>query len=389
MPSLAAGGGERSLVNLLAQIDYDAFEVDVFLLHPEGMFMDHLPPQVTILPLPELYQRFTLPLAPSVLALLAKGRLRLAFKRLQYAWINRTRRTVGEREQTGWKYMRESLTGLIRSYDAAIGFLEKTSVYLCVDIINASSKIGWIHNDYSKLETNAEFDRAYFEKLDHIVTVSDECAETLRTVFAEQEGKVNVIHNIVSPVVIRSLANQPQSDVYRRKPDEIVILTIGRLHPQKGLELAVEACRLLLNRGHSVQWIVIGEGDERANLTRLIQQYGLGANFKLLGLRSNPYPYIEQADIYAQTSRFEGKSIAIDEAKILNKPILVTNFSTARDQIRHEVDGLIVDMDPDSIAKGIARLIEDKELRNALSQALSVMNLGTEHEIEKLYRLLA
>ncbi|MHA6485269.1 glycosyltransferase [Paenibacillus sp. strain BS8-2] len=389
MPSLAAGGGERSLVNLLSQIDRDRFEVDIFLLHPEGMFMEHLPIWVTVLPLPGDYRNFIRPLVPAVAGFLKGRKFKLAFRRLQYAIVNRAPKSVGEREQAAWKYLNESLVPLEGTYDTAIGFLEKTSIYLCVDLVSARSKIGWVHNDYSMLETKAEFDLPYFRKLDHIVTVSDECASSLKTIFSEHSHKVSVIHNIVSPMMIRGLAKSSETDIFERREREIVILTIGRLHEQKGLELAIAACRIICDRGFRIQWNVIGEGEERVRLSALIEQYGVNKSFRLLGLRSNPYPYLEQADIYAQTSKFEGKSIAIDEAKILQKPIVVTNFSTAKDQIRHESDGLIVDMNAASIADGIIRLIEDHTLRQHLKLQLSGMELGTEEEINKLYRLLA
>ncbi|WP_040373636.1 glycosyltransferase, partial [Peribacillus psychrosaccharolyticus] len=110
--------------------------------------------------------------------------------------------------------------------------------------------------------------------------------------------------------------------------------------------------------------------------------------FKLLGLKSNPYPYINQADIYAQTSKFEGKSIAIDEAKILNKPIIVTAFSTARDQIKDGVDGQIVTMNSDAIVEGIERFIRDKNYKNNLVNNLFKEDYGTEDEINKLYKIL-
>ncbi|MBH5317296.1 glycosyltransferase [Paenibacillus sp. GSMTC-2017] len=388
IPSLAAGGGERSLVNLLTQIDYDRFNVDLFLLHPEGMFMELVPKQVRILPLPTNYQSFVLPLGTSIKQFLAKGNVRLAYIRLLYALFNRTSHSIGKREQDTWKYLSASINEVGKTYDTAIGFLEKTSIYFCVDQVQAGSKIGWVHNDYFKLEIDPNFDQPYFHKLDHIVTVSDECAVSLKEAFQEQENKVSVIQNIVSPTVIAKLANQTSSDVFSRLNDELVILTIGRLHPQKGFELAIEACRLLVDKGCKVQWNVIGEGEERKRLTKLIEDYELGSHFRLLGLQTNPYPFIKQTDIYVQTSRYEGKSIAIDEAKILNKPIIVTNFSTAKDQICHGVDGLIVDMTAEAVAEQIMELAYDRELRNTLQQNLSLLQLGTEGEIEKLYKLL-
>ena len=100
---------------------------------------------------------------------------------------------------------------------------------------------------------------------------------------------------------------------------------------------------MLIDNGFNIHWIVVGEGNERNNLEQLISEYKLEKHFQLIGAKENPYKYIQLSDIYVQASRFEGKSIAIDEAKILAKPIVVTNFDTAKDQIENMVNGLIVD----------------------------------------------
>ncbi|MBD2872036.1 glycosyltransferase [Paenibacillus arenilitoris] len=388
MPSLSAGGGERSLINLLSQIDYGQFEVDLFLLSHEGLFMSMVPDAVRILPLPESYTRFSQPIWDAVPRLLLRGKPTLAYGRIMYSVVNRTESNVGTREQGSWKYMARAMNRIEKRYDAAIGFLEKTSIYFCVEKVSAAKKIGWVHNDYDKLGMDPDFDVHYFKQLDHIVTVSDECASVLKKRFPNQNDKVNVIHNIVSPSVIRRLAEKEAKDLYDRQGDELIILSIGRLHPQKGFDLAVKTCKRLVERGYNVQWNIIGEGEEREKLAGLIRKEGLADRFKLLGLRTNPYPYLKQADIYAQTSRFEGKAIAVDEAKILNKPIVVTNFSTAKDQIEDGIDGLIVEMNADSVAAGIGRLIQDREARKRMTDHLSRLQLGTEGEIEKLYKLL-
>ncbi|MDQ0242557.1 glycosyltransferase involved in cell wall biosynthesis [Bacillus fengqiuensis] len=388
MPSLSAGGGEKSLVNLLSQVDYDLYNVDLFLLNHDGIFMDFVPKEVRVLSLPDVYQVFTLPLFQSIMKLFFKGNISLAYNRAMFAINNRRAKNTAIREQYSWKYFSKSLHEIEQKYDAAIGFLEKTSTYFCVDKVKASKKIGWVHIDYDKLGMDPFFDADYFKELDSIVTVSEECANILKERFPDEKNKVNVIYNIVSPTMINKMANQASTNVYDKKENEIIILSIGRLHYQKGFETAIAACRKLIDKGYNVRWNVIGEGDEREKLTNLIKENHLENHFKLLGLKSNPYPYIKQADIYAQTSRFEGKSIAIDEAKILSKPIVVTNFSTAKDQINDDVDGLIVEMNPEGIVDGIERLINDQDLRGKLINNLSQLKLGTEEEIEKLYKLL-
>lgn len=388
MPSLDSGGGERSLATLLNQIDYSSYHVDLFLFKHGGLFMEHIPKEVNVLPLPECYHLFGLPILSSIQKLLVKGKFSVVYNRILFSLKNRYKENKSIREQYNWKYVSMSLSSISKRYDAAIGFLEKTSTYFCVEKVDADKKIGWIHIDYDKLGMDPEFDKIYFKQLNYIVTVSDECSNVLKKRFPDQEHKINVIQNIVSPRMIHYMADQNQEDIFGRRGDEIVILSVGRLHYQKAFELAIEACKRLIEKGFNIQWNIIGEGDERQHLTDLIRTHGLEEHFRLLGLKSNPYPYIRQADIYVQTSKFEGKSIAIDEAKILHKPIVVTRFSTAKDQINDGVDGLIVDMDGDSVAAGIERLIRDTGLRTKMTDALAQFDLGTEGEIHKLYRLI-
>ena len=169
--------------------------------------------------------------------------------------------------------------------------------------------------------------------------------------------------------------------------NSIILISVGRLTNAKGYDMAIESCKKLVEKGYDIRWNIIGDGEERTNLEQRIKKNNLEDRFILLGIKENPYPYVRNADIYVQTSRFEGKSIAIDEAKILNKPILITNFSTAKDQISNGEDGLIVDMNVDSIVKGLEKLINDTDLRNKLTKNLSKEQLGTENEINKLYNL--
>ena len=166
------------------------------------------------------------------------------------------------------------------------------------------------------------------------------------------------------------------------------VISVGRLETVKGFDLAIEAARILKEKNIAFHWSIIGEGTERANLQNMIERYDLKDHVTLLGLKDNPYPWIRTAQIFVQSSRYEGKSIAVDEAKILAKPIVLTNFSTAKDQIEHTVNGLIVDMTPEGIAGGIERYLDDAAFAAQISAELQTQNFGTEHEISKFYQLI-
>ena len=382
--NLNCGGAEKALISLLQTIDYERYDVDLFLFKHEGMFLKQLPKEVVLLNEPPLYRVFDMSLKGALIQSLKKNKPLLAISRIQAGAIFKTETNRARCEQRVWKYVSKSLHKLEKQYDAAIGYLEKNPIYFIVEKVSARIKLGFIHNDYDKLGMDSSLDTSYFDKLDKIVSVSEECVDVLKRRFPQYSHKVELMYNIVSPKTIRELSREYDPSL----GSEIAIVSVGRLNVQKGFELAVEACRKVRDAGHSVTWHIIGEGEERGRLERLIDQHDLRDYFFLHGLKENPYPYLSHADIYVQPSRFEGKSVAIDEAKILAKPIIVTNFSTASNQITHGHSGMIVEMNAEALSAGIQHLIDDEASRQRLSQQLANEELGTESEIEKLYRLI-
>ena len=379
--NLNCGGAEKALINLLEMIDYSLYNVDLFLLKHEGIFLNKVPKQVNLLDEPVEYKYFNMPIKKAIAECLMKGQLTIALSRLRMGYVFRTEKDRGICDQKSWRYIAKSLKDIKKRYDVAIGFLEKAPIYFCIDKVNSSRKIGFIHNDYYKLGLDFNLDLTYFGSLDSIFTVSEECAKALKNQFPMFEKKVKVMHNIVSPNVIRGMAEEHIDLEF----EGVNLVSVGRLNYQKGFDLAVKACKQIVDHGYAIKWFIIGEGEERINLERLIEEYGLKDNFILLGIKENPYSYIKQSDIYVQTSRFEGKSIAIDEAKILSKPIVVTNFSTVRDQIQNEKTGLVVEMAPECIANGIERLINDKKLSRFLIGNLCKEEFENGNEVLKLY----
>ena len=156
---------------------------------------------------------------------------------------------------------------------------------------------------------------------------------------------------------------------------------MGRLDRQKGLDIAIEACARLAD-SVDFRWYVLGDGPQRGELEALIASRGLRDRFFLLGTTLNPYPYLARCDVYAQPSRFEGKSIALEEAKCLARPILTTAFSTVRDQIEDGVTGSIAQIDADDVAEKLRALLLEPALRQKLTDNLRGYP-GNEREMEK------
>jgi glycosyltransferase involved in cell wall biosynthesis len=383
MNNLNCGGAEKALISLLETIDYSKVNVDLFLFKHEGLFMNKIPEKVNLLPEPDNYNYFDMSIKKAIVDCLRLKKLDVLLNRIKAGFVFKTEKNRAYCEQRVWKYISKSTGAINKNYDVSVGFLEKNPIYFIVDKTNALKKIGFIHNDYDKLEMNPKIDSIYFKELSNIVTVSEECASVLKQRFGTK--RIEVMYNIVSPKIIHKMSSE-SSDI---KSNYTSIVSVGRLTYQKGFEIAIETCKILVEKGFNIKWYIIGEGEERIKLEQLIKDNKLQNNFILLGIKENPYPFIKDADIYVQPSRFEGKSIAVDEAKILHKPIIVTNFSTAKDQIKNGENGIIVELNSKSLADGIIELISNETLRTMFVENLKKEELGTESEIDKFYKLLA
>lgn len=383
-PSMQFGGAEKSLQTLLCLLDYEQYDVDLLLFRPEGEFLKLLPKEVRLLPLPADAQTFAQPIVPACLSFLKQGKVSLALDRLRFSKAVRKDGSVRMREQYGWQYQKRAFGTLSDNYDAAIAYLEGSPIYFCADCVKAKRKIAYIHSDYSKLQMNRDFDSAYFEKMDALVVVSEECAAALQQVFPQYADKVHIVENIIAPAVLRRNAEEPADfgDDY----DGLRLLTIGRLDAPKGIDLGLQACAKLADKA-DFRWYVLGEGPEREKLEQMIRDNHLENRFILLGTRLNPYPYLRACDVYVQPSRFEGKSIALEEAKCLGKPILTTAFTTVADQITDGVNGSVAEISAERIAERLFALISCAEIRQKYTDALQDY-AGNMKEVEKFYDLL-
>ena len=382
--SLHSGGIEKSLVTVLSLLDYDKYEVDLQLFANEGLFLERVPKQVNLLE-PLFPNEYRLNIRKAFPALLKAGHPGLAFCRLLVSFGG-LRGTMGERLGKMWNIERRFVRPARKEYDAAIAFMEGQPIYYCVTKVHSKVKIGFIHGDYEAMGLNRSFDRSYVAQLNSLCTVSESCLVSLRRVFPEISDNCHVIYNIISARFLRELAEQ--GDGFHDGYDGPRILSIARLSYQKGLDIALPAAAALKQKEIRFRWYIIGVGPEEEKLKAMAQELGLEDRVIFLGERANPYPYLKQCDIYLQPSRFEGKSIAVDEAMALCRPILLTDFSTAADQIDSGVNGLIVPMTSEGVEQGLAQLLSGSELRSSLSDALARGTYSNESELQKLYALI-
>ncbi|GAB6557921.1 glycosyltransferase [Bacillus mobilis] len=388
---MAIGGVERSLIGLLNTIDYSKYDVDLMLFKHEGEFLFLLPKLPNLLKEVKQYTTFR----KSIKQILQEGQITIGVARTVGRILGDVHgRYVKSEEvgyfviQYGWRITLPFIPKLEEEYDVAISFLWPH--YFVGDKVRAKRKIGWIHTDYSNINLNANMEYKMWNKMDNIVAVSEGCRDSFLSILPNVNKNVEIIENILSPEFVREQADR--EDVMKElqmKPGKIKLVTVGRLSYAKGIDVAMHALRKLLDEGYEMEWYVVGYGALEAELRKLLAELNLEKHFFLLGKKTNPYPYIKACDIYVQPSRYEGKAVTVREAQIIGKPVLITNFSTAKSQVQDGIDGLITEMGINGIVNGIKRLIEDKELREALVENTLKGEYGNRNEINKLYALFS
>ncbi len=378
--NMGVGGFQKSLVSLLYYFDYDEYNVDLLLFSPSGIFMDLIPKQVNILP-PIMPSCYFEPFPSCIKKLISKGNFLLATQRIFQAIISKYDKGYGG------MIMSEAIPAIKQEYDTIVDYNGQYILYYMVDKLTAKKKITYFHSDYKKWPYYHNADKIYFKKVDYIVTVSDQCKQSLDELFADCLDKTRVIENIISHKTVSSYSDGSNGfkDI---KFTGIRIVMIGRACPDKGIIFAIEACKKLKQGGYHIKWYSVGPCLDIEYYNQLIKENNVEDCFIFLGETSNPYAYMRNADIIAHPSKFEGKAVVVEEAKLLAKPIVATNFSTVYDQITNEKNGLIVDMNSEALYLGIKRLIDNPDLQMKFSDNLKSEATGNEREIEKLYKLI-
>lgn len=386
---MEVGGVERSLISMLEHLNYQDYAVDLMLYSHQGDFLSLLPKNPCLLD--EVGEYTTFRKGPS--QILKEKYFSLTLTRvISKAFANLLGRIKGFAEpgliqmQLMWKYALPFLPRQDKKYDAAISYLWPH--YFVAEKVNAKKKIAWIHTDYSTIDTYVKMDLEMWNNYDHIIAVSEECKNSFLTKYKELKNKVVVIENITSPEFVRKMAEE-KIDSFITEDTRFKIITVARLSHAKGIDQAVQALKLLKDKGfNDIAWYVVGYGGDEAMINQLIKENSLENSFILLGKKMNPYPYIKACDLYVQPSRYEGKAVTVTEAKILGKPILITNYPTAKSQVEVGVDGIITELSINGIAAGIEKLYKDIELRNKLAGNCRRTNYSNRDELEKLYQLI-
>lgn len=390
--TMGRAGAETALINLLNKlVSTGEYDLSLYAIIPRGELFARIPESVHI-----LNKSWS---CGSVLSW--GGRLAILKSVLSACFYHLTgfrllpsiiRNMLAQKKETGriqpdkalWRLLAEGSAPQKDEYDLAVAYIEGASAYYLADRVKAKRKAAFIHIDYQKAGYTPSMDQGCYDKVDRVFVVSNEVGEKFCAVYPHYRDKVLLFRNLLDQELIRFRALEPGfNDDFKG----VRLVTVGRLHYQKGYDVAIEACGILRKAGYPVRWYILGEGPERAALERQITDAGLQNDFILMGAKDNPYPYVHQADLYIHATRFEGKSIAIEEAQILGKTIIASDCTGNTEQIVDGYDGWLISLSANNLAKAIMFAIDNPQLCEEMRSNVLKKNLDHPEDLQAMLSL--
>ena len=364
--TLGCGGAERAMLTLFSALDSNKYEISLLVITGQGELRRELPENVRLIN--KKYKEVSVLTKKGrrllTLSVLKAGIGKALFLRrapyiIKNFLIMRKKGKIMP-DKLLWRLLSDGAPKIQEEYDLAVAYLEGGATYYVADYVKAKKKAAFVHIDYEKAGYTRELDLDCYEKFDRIFTVSDEVKEHFLSVYPEYECKTSVFNNILNQERIKKMAEQGEgfNDGFKG----LRILTVGRLTRQKRYDVAINAMKLMKDKiGVPIRWYVLGEGDLRQELEQQIKSAGLENDFILMGVKENPYPYYKGCDFYVHATEFEGKSIALQEAQVLGKPILATDCSGNREQIENGTDGILCELDSGQVCEKLLYMINNPE----------------------------
>lgn len=359
--NLHIGGVQKALINLLWAIR-EEYDVTLLLFYEGGAYLEDLPPEVKVIT-PGSHYRFLGMTGRDVRTL--PDKLGRAF----YAGVTRV---LGRKFAIALMSLGQKR---LKGYDAAVSYLhnggDKFFYGGCNDFllrhVSAARKITFLHCDYRLCGADTPDNGKQYARFDAIAACSQGCADSFLSANPSLADRVRVVYNCHRNDALLQAA---QEAAVLLPSDRVNIVTVARLGAEKGVPRAIEALGSL-PKDDSFHYYVIGDGVQRPVVESMIVRLDLRERVTLLGEMSNPYGYIQAADLLLIPSVSEAAPMVIGEAARLGTPVLSTRTSSAEEMIAETGLGWVCDNSVSEIREGLARLLKDKQLLEEKKKILS------------------
>lgn len=350
------GGIQKALVNLLTALserDDEKYEIDLLLFEKAGELLDDIPVDINVIS----GNFWTCILGMSNAEARRSGAL-IHLNRSFWTVLTRifkTRFTFG---------CLSRLQRLKDSYDCAISYVQggRERVFYggCAEFVlnsvRADKKVYFVHCDFLEYGGNCAYNRRILEKFDSIAAVSASAAGHLRAAVPSISDKVVTVHNCCDFKRIKAMAEEYAAEYTDEK---VNLFTAARLHSEKGILRMLPILKSLKNDGLRFVWRVAGDGPDRAETERLIDELELNGEVILLGSLKNPYPYFKKSDVLLVPSYNEAAPMVFNEARAFGTPIFTTDTSSAVEMVKNTHSGVVCENTDKGIETALKEYIRD------------------------------
>lgn len=347
---LTIGGVQKSLVAALKVIDYDKYDVTLYLRKNRTDLLQLVDERVNVIINDDNHHYYRKPKAILLQLLIAFFKL-IKRKDKAKAYNQMLSQFI---VKCSMDYEKERFFAKAK-YDIAIAYVQGYVALFTAECINADKKFVFYHTSVDELHDVHE--RA-IDKFQKVVAIHSEQKELIKKWYPQIADRITIVENYCDKALIEEQSKAFSVD---RPQNKTVLCSCGRFSSVKGFDLAVESAKKLKEKNIQFLWYFVGDGPERGGIEALINQYGLQDNIVITGMQKNPYPYIKACDIYVQPSYEEAMPLTLIEAKRLNKPMITTNTVGGKKLVVDGVDGLVCETNPRSIADAIELLINDNQ----------------------------
>ena len=280
------------------------------------------------------------------------------------------------------------------NYDVEIAFLEGPITRLFSVKNKKTRKIAWIHNDITKVfgrglkaKIKKILDKKIYSKYETLVFVSKDNFRKFNELYSEIRNeylelvKKEIIYNYIDKERVKNKSNENIKEAFNK--EVLNFVTVARLVPQKAIDRLIKVHKKLIDNGFNHNFYVIGDGPEKENLEKLVNSEQIEQTFHLLGKKENPYPYIKNADFFCLLSEFEGYGMVLEEAKILEKPIIITD-TAAREAVEKYNEAQILENTQEGIYNGLKEVI----INNKQQEKIPKIKYDNSKILEKIKKLV-
>lgn len=372
------GGAMTSLVNFLNALDTNKYDVDL-MFYENSHQRYGIKDEINILPQGKQHKKYSI------------SNLSKKLFNLPYMWAlirdtyykkvkHNKRKAVQIMSKQGYKFSRK----LKKEYDIAIAYEFNWCMNYVINRVTSTKKIIWHHVEYEKSGMDFKIDKKAMDKADALVFVSEECRQSYINKHSEHASKAFFVPNLLSSEYVRNKGNQEVQLPFSDNADCLKFLTAARIRfEHKGLDRAVAVFSRLNKDGllKNVKWLIIGDGKDMPELLQMIKTEELEEYIYPIGLKENPIPYYKKCDVFFLPSRHEGKPMVVTEGFIMGLVPLVTDYTSAKEQIRHGIDGLVFDNNDEALYQGLKSVLQSPDILDNLRKNISETNYGNEQEI--------